>query len=100
MAFGFLLLLIALIASMVLHATGSESNQYRVVYTKDSAIVVINDEDGNTKRYDLDKVIHADVDFQIGDQVVVVTNRAGTPMYITPASQVAPQLPDPELPGN
>ncbi len=80
MSLGFLVVGGMMIAAILLHISDPVSHEYRVVYTKNDEVVLIDDNDGNTKRYNLDEVIHENVDFQIGDQVVVITSSIGKPM--------------------
>lgn len=91
---SFLITMGMLLAVILLHVSEPESHEYRVVYVKDAEVVMIDDNDGITKRYSLDEVIHGTEKFQIGDQVVVITDKTGKPLYITAASQVAPTPPD------
>ncbi len=79
---------------IALCARPASSESYRVVFSKDNEIVLIDDNNGATKRYKLDDVIHSDSEFQIGDYVTVITNAAGKPMFITTDTSVIEVLPN------
>lgn len=95
MVFGFVVILAIALTMVVLNVSKTNTYEYRVVYVADDVVVVIDDKDGDTQRYNLKDITHADTSFQIGDQVVVVSSGLGKPVFIAPATQVAPE-PDPE----
>ena len=83
-----LALMFALLLSGVLialHAKPADSREYRVVYSKGSSIVVVDDENGKTKRYNLDGIIHEDASYDVGDYVTVVVTGTADTVYIAPS---------------
>ena len=91
-----LALMFALLLSgvlLALNAKAADSQEYRVVYSKDSEIVVVNDENGKTIRYTLDKIIHEDASYDVGDYVTVVVTGTSHTVYIAPSehSVVVPE---------
>ncbi len=82
------LIAIAIMAPVLLaQAEPADSREYRVIYSKDSDIVVVDDETGKTRRYSLDGIIHEDVSYKIGDYVTVIVTGTGSTVYIAPSDQ-------------
>ena len=82
---AFVLALILAVGFLVMHMKQCDAKEYRVVYSKENVIVVIDDEDGKTTRYDLNDVMHADVNYAVGDNVVVVLTGVKNTAYIAPS---------------
>ncbi len=77
-------------AALFAHVWPTSNTEYRIVYVKDADVVVIDDNDGSTKRYNLDKIAHSDVTYDVGSHIAIVTDCLGNPVFITPAEQIVP----------
>lgn len=82
---AFVLTLILAIGFMIVQMKPCGAQIYRIVYSKENVIVVIDDENGKTTRYDLNDVTHADVDYAVGEKVVVVFTGVKNTAYIAPS---------------
>ena len=90
MVLAFVLLAAVTLATLFSQGMKTTSYDYRVVYFKDSIIVTVDDNNGATKRFNLNEVAHAEVDFAVNTQVTVVTSSLGKPVFIAPSDAVAP----------
>ena len=82
---AFVLAVILAIGLLIVQMKPCDAQIYRIVYSKENVIVVIDDEDGKTTRYDLNDVTHADVNYAVGDKVVVVFTGVKNTAYIAPS---------------
>ena len=86
---GAALAIIVAVSMFVYHAVPVSTHEYRVVYSKDAVVVLVDDTDGSTKRYDIESIPHLEYEYAVGDYVTVVDNGV-KPVFISPAGQVTP----------
>ena len=85
---GAVLAIVAAVSMFVYHVMPVSTHEYRVVYSKDAVVVLVDDTDGSTKRYNIESIPHLD-EYAVGDYVTVVDNGVKT-VFISPAGQVTP----------
>lgn len=89
--FGTIVVVAALCLLFVqLFAPATKTAERRVVYSQNGEVVVINDENGCTERLTLKKVAHKSATYSVGDNVVIIYDGAGAPIYFT-TDGVVPQ---------
>lgn len=93
---GFILVVVITGLMIALCARPASSETYRVVYSKGYEIVVIDDDDGSTSRFNLNKITHDAGEYQIGDHVTVIVNAAGKPMFITTNTEIVVPVNEPQ----
>ncbi len=88
-AFG-LMLLVAIDLMIAPQLLPNTTNNYKVVFSKDDTIVVIDAENGTTKKYDLEKTPHTgDASAYSEDaNVSVVSSCVGRAVLICPSGQM------------
>ena len=88
----------AIVASGALfgHVGETQALERRIVYRDETEMVLINDKSGETEKINLQKVAHTDRDYLIDDQIIVVTNKLGKPVFVSPANEIATDTPSEE----
>ncbi len=60
----------------------------QICWKQDNVISAIDD-NGESKKYQLDKIKHTDAEYDNGDNIVIISDALGTVFYIAPAGIVS-----------
>lgn len=63
---------------------GTFAHTYRVVYHTGDKIVLVDDNNGNTRELDASRVTHTDAAYAIGDRIEVIDNLLGQVIFFAP----------------